>query len=86
LFCALQGATAQQIHVSDILLVAANTTGGTIGKMISPQSIAVACAAVGMVGGESELFKFTLKSSVFFVVLCGIITTVQGYLLAFTIP
>lgn len=86
LFCALQGATAQQIGVSDILLVAANTTGGTIGKMISPQSIAVACAAVGMVGRESELFKFTLKSSLAFVVICGILTTVQGYLLQSTIP
>jgi L-lactate permease len=86
LFCALQGATASQINVSDILLVAANTTGGTIGKMISPQSIAVACAAVGMVGGESELFKFTLKSSLIFVVLVGIITTLQAYVLQFTIP
>ncbi|PKU22442.1 lactate permease LctP family transporter [Telmatospirillum siberiense] len=86
LFCALQGATAQQIGVSDILLVAANTTGGTIGKMISPQSIAVACAAVGMVGRESELFKFTLKSSLFFVIIVGILTTIQGYLLPGTIP
>lgn len=86
LFCALQGATAQQIGVSDILLVAANTTGGTIGKMISPQSIAVACAAVGMVGRESELFKFTLKSSLFFVIIVGILTTIQGYLLQGTIP
>lgn len=86
LFCALQGTTAQQIGVSDILLVAANTTGGTIGKMISPQSIAVACAAVGMVGRESELFKFTLKSSLFFVIIVGILTTIQGYLLPGTIP
>jgi L-lactate transport len=86
LFCALQGTTAQQIHVSDILLVAANTTGGTIGKMISPQSIAVACAAVGMVGRESELFKFTLKSSLIFVILVGIITTIQAYIIPGTIP
>jgi L-lactate transport len=86
LFCALQGATAQQIGVSDILLVAANTTGGTIGKMISPQSIAVACAAVGMVGRESELFKFTLKSSLFFVAIVGVLTTIQAYVLQATIP
>ncbi|MTJ84245.1 MAG: L-lactate permease [Telmatospirillum sp.] len=86
LFCALQGTTAQQIGVSDILLVAANTTGGTIGKMISPQSIAVACAAGGMGGRESELFKFTLKSSLIFVVMVGIITTIQGYIIPGTIP
>lgn len=47
LFAALQATTAQQIGVSDVLLVAANTTGGVTGKMISPQSIAIACAAVG---------------------------------------
>ncbi len=52
LFAALQATTAQQIGVSDILLVAANTTGGVTGKMISPQSIAIACAAVGLVGKE----------------------------------
>jgi L-lactate permease len=53
LFAALQATAAQQIGVSDILLVAANTTGGVTGKMISPQSIAIACAAVGLVGKES---------------------------------
>lgn len=47
LFAALQATAAQQIGVSDLLLVAANTTGGVTGKMISPQSIAIACAAVG---------------------------------------
>ena len=46
----LQATTAHQVGVSDTLLVAANTTGGVTGKMISPQSIAVACAAVGLVG------------------------------------
>jgi L-lactate permease len=53
LFCSLQATTAHQVGVSDTLLVAANTTGGVTGKMISPQSIAVACAAVGLVGKES---------------------------------
>lgn len=48
LFCSLQSNTAHQIGVSDTLLVAANTTGGVTGKMISPQSFAVACAATGL--------------------------------------
>ena len=47
LFCNLQANTAHQIGVSDTLMVAANSTGGVTGKMISPQSIAVATAAVG---------------------------------------
>lgn len=48
LFGSLQATTAHQIGVSDTLLVAANTSGGVTGKMISPQLIAVACAATGL--------------------------------------
>ena len=57
-----------------MVFLAANTFGGVVGKMISPQSIAIACAAVGLVGRESELFKFTLKYSVGFIIVAGVIT------------
>ena len=86
LFCSLQATTAHQIGVSDTLLVAANTTGGVTGKMISPQSIAVACAAVGLVGKESDLFRFTVKHSLMFATMVGIITYVQAYYLTGMIP
>ncbi len=86
LFGSLQATTAHQIGVSDTLLVAANTTGGVTGKMISPQSIAVACAAVGLVGRESDLFRFTLKHSLLFVTVVGVITYVQAYFLTWMIP
>jgi lactate permease len=86
LFCSLQNTTAHQIGVSDTLMVAANTTGGVTGKMISPQSIAVACAATGLVGRESELFRFTLKHSLLFVVIVGFITVLQAYVLQGMIP
>jgi len=86
LFCSLQSTTAHQIGVHDTLLVAANTTGGVTGKMISPQSIAVACAATGLVGKESELFRFTVKHSLLFAVIVGIITMVQAYWLTGMIP
>ncbi|MEG1055777.1 MAG: lactate permease LctP family transporter, partial [Janthinobacterium sp.] len=79
LFCSLQNTTAHQIGVSDTLLVAANTTGGVTAKMISPQSIAVACAATGLVGKESDLFRFTLKHSLLFAIIIGIITMLQAY-------
>ena len=75
----LQATTAHQIGVNDILLVAANTSGGVTGKMISPQSIAVACAATGLVGKESDLFRFTLKHSLFFATIVGLITLAQAY-------
>jgi len=86
LFSALQATTAQQIGVSEVLLVAANTTGGVTGKMISPQSIAIACAAVGLAGKESDLFRFTVKHSLVFTVMVGIITTLQAYWLTWMIP
>ncbi len=86
LFCGLQATTAQQVGVSDTLMVAANTTGGVTGKMISPQSIAVACAAVGLVGRESELFRFTVKHSLFFVAIIGVITYLQAYVFPWMIP
>ena len=86
LFCALQATTANQIGVKDILLVAANTTGGVTGKMISPQSIAVACAAVGLVGSEANLFRFTLKHSVLMVLIICVITTLQAYVFPGMIP
>ncbi|MCY1513708.1 Glycolate permease GlcA [compost metagenome] len=79
LFGSLQATTAHQIGVNDTLLVAANTTGGVTGKMISPQSIAVACAATGMVGRESDLFRFTLKHSLIFATFIGLITLAQAY-------
>ncbi|WP_058913421.1 L-lactate permease [Entomohabitans teleogrylli] len=86
LFAALQATAARQIGVSDILLVAANTTGGVTGKMISPQSIAIACAAVGLVGRESDLFRFTVKHSLIFTCMVGAITTLQAYVLPWMIP
>jgi len=79
LFGSLQATTAHQIGVSDTLLVAANSSGGVTGKMISPQSIAVACAATGMVGKESDLFRFTVRHSIGFAVLVGFITLAQAY-------
>lgn len=74
LFGALQQVTANQLGINEVIFLAANTVGGVVGKMISPQSIAIACAAVGLVGRESELFKFTLKYSLIFIILMGICT------------
>jgi L-lactate permease len=72
--------------VPEVLLVAANTSGGVTGKMISPQSIAIACAAVGLVGKESDLFRFTVKHSITFTVMIGIIITLQAYVFPWMIP
>lgn len=86
LFANLQAITARQINVPEVLLVSANTIGGVTGKMISPQSIAVACAAVGLAGKESDLFRFTLKHSIFFIFLMGTLVTLVAYVLPWMIP
>lgn len=86
LFSALQATTAQQIGVPEVLLVAANTSGGVTGKMISPQSIAIACAATGLVGKESDLFRFTVKHSIIFTIMMGALITLQAYVVPWMIP
>lgn len=86
LFGALQATTAAQLGLPEVLAVTANTTGGVTGKMISPQSIAIACAAVGLAGRESDLFRFTVKHSLAFLVIIGIICTLQAYVFPGMIP
>ncbi len=86
LFGTLQQVSAQQLGIKEALFLAANSVGGVVGKMISPQSIAIACAAVGLVGRESELFKYTLKYSIAFVILIGIWTAIIAFALTGIIP
>ena len=57
LFGLLQTTAAARTGISPILLGAANTSGGVLGKMISPQNLAIGAAVVGMTGRESELFR-----------------------------
>ena len=81
LFGKLQAATATSIGVDPVVTVAANVSGGVVGKMISPQSIAVAAAAGQLVGRESELFRFTVRHS--FIMLFFICCLVLGQAYAF---
>lgn len=86
LFCRLQAASADAIGVDPVLTVGANASGGVIGKMISPQSIAVGAAAVGLVGKESDLFRFTIKHSFIMLSIISVITIMQAYLVPWIIP
>ncbi len=86
LFGNLQAVTAQQVGVDPILTVAANSSGGVTGKMISPQSIAVATAATGLVGKEGDLFSFTVMHSLALAVIVGVMTYLQAYVLSWMIP
>jgi len=86
LFGSLQRTTAEQIGVDPNLMVAANSSGGVTGKMISPQSIAVATAATGLVGEEGTIFRFTLKHSIAMVLIIALLTLAQAYVLKFMLP
>lgn len=86
LFGKLQATTATSIGVDPVVTVSANVSGGVVGKMISPQSIAIAAAAGGLVGKESDLFRFTVKHSFIMLILICLIVTAQAYLFTGTIP
>ncbi|MCL2340726.1 MAG: L-lactate permease [Proteobacteria bacterium] len=86
LFGGLQKATAENLGINPVLTGAANSSGGVMGKMISPQSIAVATAACGMVGEEGTLFRFTLKHSLFLVALICVLVYLQANYLQWMIP
>ncbi len=86
LFSNLQSLTAQQVGVDPVLTVAANSSGGVTGKMISPQSIAVATAATGLVGKEGDLFSFTVMHSFILALAVCLMTYAQAYLLTWMIP
>ena len=86
LFGKLQAATATSIGVDPVITVAANVSGGVVGKMISPQSIAVAAAAGHLIGKESELFRFTVKHSFIMLMFICIIVLLQAYVFTWIIP
>lgn len=85
-FGRLQSVSAERIGMSQVLAVAANSSGGVTGKMISPQSIAVACAATGLVGRESSLFRFTVRHSLLLVAIIGVMTYLQANALGWMVP
>jgi lactate permease len=86
LFGKLQASTANSIGVDPVITVGANVSGGVVGKMISPQSIAVAAAAGHLVGRESELFRFTVKHSFIMLIFICFIVLGQAYLFNWIVP
>jgi len=86
LFGKLQASTATSLGIDPVVTVSANVSGGVIGKMISPQSIAVAAAAGNLVGKESELFRFTVKHSFYMLIFVCFISLAQAYVFSWIIP
>jgi lactate permease len=80
LFGNLQVVSATRLGLNPVLVASANSVGGVMGKMISLQSIAVAAAATGMPASEqAQLFRFTLRHSIFLAALVGVETMLYAY-------
>ncbi len=85
LFGNLQVVTAQRLGFSPILMAAANSSGGVMGKMISLQTIAIAAAATGLNSAEqARLFRFTLKHSILLAAAIGCIALLYAYVFHFS--
>ncbi len=78
LFGALQVTAAQKAGLSPTLMAAANSSGGVLGKMISPQNLAIAAAAVGLSGKEGDLFRKVFFWSVLFIALMCVLVYLQS--------
>jgi lactate permease len=86
LFGNLQKVTAEQLGLSPILMGAANTTGGVMGKMIDAQSIVVASSATHQQGSEAAIFKAVFWHSIALASLVGLIVMAYAYLAPWAIP
>jgi lactate permease len=86
LFGGLQRITAQQLNLSPILMCAANSAGGVMGKMIDAQSICIATAATNQVGNEGNLFRFLFWHSVVLAAIVGVIVMLYAYVFPYFIP
>ncbi|MBV8175951.1 MAG: L-lactate permease [Verrucomicrobia bacterium] len=87
LFATLQQATAAKAGIDPALVVAANTSGGVVGKMISPQNLTIAATAVGLLGRESDLFRLAIKWSVaLLIVMCLLVGLQSTPILSWMLP
>jgi lactate permease len=87
LFGALQVSAANKADLSPTLMAAANSSGGVLGKMISPQNLAIGAAAVGLAGREGDLFrKVFVWSIVLVLVMCVIVYLQSTSLLSWMVP
>lgn len=86
LFGALQVTAARESGLSPELLAAANSSGGVLGKMISPQNLTIACAAVGLAGKEDLLRKVLPWSLGLLLVMCLIVVGQSTFVLGWMLP
>jgi L-lactate permease len=87
LFGPLQAQTAQQLgNVSPILTAGTNSSGGVMGKMISPQNLSVGAAGVNKVGAEGAIFRRVIGYSLILTSLVGIVAMIEAYVIPGIVP
>ncbi len=86
LFGNLQVVAARQLGLHPVLIAATNSTGGVMGKMISPQNIATGVAVTDLKGREGEVLRRTFKHSIILTLLLGLLVLAQQYLFPWMIP
>src|SRR5690242_6231481 len=85
LFGNLQKITSEQLGLSSVLMAAANSSGGVMGKMIDAQSIVVASTATNWYGHEGSILRYVFKHSIILACLVGVVVTLQAYVYPFTL-
>jgi len=85
LFGNLQKITSEQLGLSPILMGAANSSGGVMGKMIDAQSIVVASTATNWYGHEGSILRYVFLHSIVLACLVGVLVTLQAYVYPFTL-
>ena len=86
LFAAMQKTAAEQLSIDPNLLVAGNASGGVCAKMISPQSISVACAATNQIGQESAILRGVVGHSILMILILAVLVYLQSNVLSFMLP
>lgn len=86
LFGGLQKITAQQLRLDPILMCAANSAGGVMGKMVDAQSIIIATSATNQLGNEGKIFKFVFWHSIALASIVGIIVMLYAYVFQNLVP
>ncbi len=86
LFGSLQMITANKLGLSPILMGAANSAGGVMGKMIAAQSLVIGCAVTGQQGQEGALFRAVMKHSIGLLILVGLLVLMYAYVFPGAIP
>jgi lactate permease len=86
LFGSLQRITSQQLGIDPVLMCAANSAGGVMGKMVDAQSITIATAATEQVGNEGIIFRFVAWHSVALCSIVGVIVMLYAYVFKYAVP